>query len=181
MKYAAAALALAGTAAFLSVVPANAKDKPQAAAAPPLYQAVIDCRAIADDAERLACFDRTVVQMAAATTKRDLVILDRESMRETRKGLFGFSLPKLKLFGGGDYIDEREEVKEIESTITGIRGDPNGHTIYVIEGGARWQQAEARDVYPEVGNPIRIRRAAFGSYFANIRKQTAVRVTRLAN
>jgi hypothetical protein len=163
--------------AVLAAAPAAAKDKP-AAPPPAVYQAVVDCRALADAAQRLACFDRTVGEMAKAGEARDLVVLDRETMRETRKGLFGFSLPKLKLFGGGG-DDDRDEVKEIESTITGVRSASDGLPIITIADGARWKQTEGRNVYPEVGNPIRIKRATLGSYMANVDKRAAVRVMRL--
>ena len=96
-------------------VPVAAKDKDRDAPStpPPVFQAVLDCKSVADAAERLACYDRTVGAMAAARETKDLVIADRETMREARKGLFGLSLPSIKLFGGGD----SEDVKAIESTI----------------------------------------------------------------
>src|SRR5690349_9886190 len=102
MKLTVTALALA---ALAVATPAWAKDKEQAAP-PPVYQAVVDCRAIIDAAQRLACFDRTVGEMAKAGEEKDLVVLDREAVRETRRGLFGFSLPKIKLFGGGRDEDD---------------------------------------------------------------------------
>src|SRR5687768_14263722 len=120
MRLTATALAFAALTAAAS---ASAKDKP-AAAPPAIHQAVVDCRALADPAQRLACFDRTVGEMAKAGADKELVVLDREAMRETRKGLFGFNLPKLKLFGGGD--DDDQEVTEIESTISGIRTANDG-------------------------------------------------------
>ena len=173
MKHAVAGLALA-----LIAAPAAAKDKDKAVAPPAIYQAVVDCRALTDPAQRLACFDRTVGEMAKAGEAKDLVVLDRETMRETRKGLFGFSLPKLKLFGGGDE-DDRDEVKEIESTISGIRTADDGLPIFTIADGARWKQTEGRNVYPKVGDPIRIKKATLGSYMANVNKRAAVRVMRL--
>ena len=173
MKHAVTALALG----LLAAAPAAAKDKP-AAAPPAVYRAVVDCRALTDPAQRLACFDRTVGEMAKAGEAKDLVVLDRETMRETRKGLFGFSLPKLKLFGGGDE-DDRDEVKEVESTISSVRTASDGFPIITIADGARWKQTDGRNVFPEVGDPIRIRRATLGSYLANVKKQAAVRVMRL--
>jgi len=163
--------------AVLAAAPAAAKDKP-AAPPPAVYQAVVDCRALADAAQRLACFDRTVDKMAKAGEARDLVVLDRETMRETRKGLFGFSLPKLKLFGGGDE-DDRDEVKEVESTISGVRTASDGFPIITLADGARWKKTDGRNVYPEAGDPIRIRRGTLGSYMAQVKKQAGVRVMRL--
>jgi len=173
MKSTVAALALA---ALAVAAPAVAKDK-KPVAPPAVYQAVVDCRGIAEAAQRLACFDRTVGEMAKAGEEKDLVVLDREAMRETRKGLFGFSLPKLKLFGGGD--DDDQEVTEIESTIAGIRTANDGMPIFTIADGAKWKQTEGRNVFPKVGDPIRIKKATLGSYMANVNKRAAVRVARL--
>lgn len=173
MKHAVTALALAA----LAAAPAAAKEK-IATPTPPVYRAVIDCRTLTDPTERLACFDRTVGEMAKANEAKDLVVLDREAMRETRRGLFGFSLPKLKLFGGGDE-DQRDEIQEIESTIASIRIADDGMPIFTIADGARWKQTEGRNVYPKVGDPVRIKRASLGSYMANVRKLSAVRVARL--
>lgn len=178
MKHAIAALALAATAALAAVVPAHAKDKPAITAAPAIYRAVVDCRTIGDGAQRLVCFDRTVGDMATATTQKDLVILDRESMRETRKGLFGFSLPRLKLFGGGDE-DDKDAVKEIESTISGLRSAKDGFPIFTIADGARWKQTDGRSMFPKIGQKIKIRAASLGSYMASIDGRAGVRVMRL--
>jgi hypothetical protein len=116
--------------------------------------------------------------MASATTAKDLVILERESMRETRKGLFGFSLPKLRLFGGNDEAEE-EEVTQIDSTITGLRTAADGFMIYTIADGAKWKQTEGRTPFPKIGQTIRIKKAALGSYMANVNNRPAVRVMRL--
>lgn len=144
---------------------------------PPVFQAVLDCKAIADPAARLACYDKAVGEMDAARAAKDLVVTDRATVREARRGLFGLSLPRLKLFGGS----ESEEVTEIESTIAAIRSAPDGNPVFTLADGARWKQTEGRNTFPKVGHAIRIRQAAMGSYMANINGKAAVRVVRLAN
>lgn len=178
MKHPIATLTLASAAAFAAAVPAHARDKPEITAPPAIYQAVVDCRTIGDAAQRLACFDRTVGEMATATTQKDLVILDRESMRETRRGLFGFTLPKLKLFGGNDEGD-KEEITQIDSTITGLRNGSDGYPVFTIADGARWKQTGGRHLFSKVGDPIRIKKAALGSYSASVDKAPAVKVMRV--
>ncbi len=169
-----------GLVVALSVaVPALAKDEDEKFAPPPIYQAVVDCREIADPTQRLACFDRTVGVMASATAEKDLVVLDRATMRDTRKGLFGFSLPRLKLFGGGGEEDERDEIKEIESSIAAVRSAKDGYPIFVLQDGGNWKQTEGRNVFAKVGDPIKIKRASMGSYMANVDKKAGVRVMRL--
>ena len=57
---------------------------------------------VADNAERLACFDKAVGTIVAASDSDDLRIVDREEVRETRRKLFGFALPDLGIFGRRD-------------------------------------------------------------------------------
>ena len=157
--------------------PVAAKDDPAAATPPPVFQAVIDCKAIADPAARLACYDKAVGAMDAARESKDLVVADRSTMREAKRGLFGLSLPKLKLFGGGD----SEEVNEIESTLAAVLKGRDGYYVFTLADGARWKQTEGRDPFPKVGQAIRIRKGAMGSFLANVNERTAIRVIRLAN
>ena len=172
---------IVGLAVAALAPPALAKDDAGNAAPPAVYQQVIDCRTIAEAAARLACFDRTVAAMAGAAEQKELVVMDRAAVREARRGLFGFSLPKLRLFGGGDDDESREEIQEIESTISGLRTAQDGNPIFILADGARWKQTDGRMAFPKPGTPIRIKRAALGSYMANIDKRVGIRVMRLGN
>lgn len=140
---------------------------------PPVYKAVLDCRAIADPAQRLACFDHTVEAMAAAGRDNALVVLDRDAMRENRKGIFGLQLPKLRIFGSGD-----DDVEEITSTIARLGGDRGGWTFYLADG-AIWRQIDSRKVFAKAGDTIKIRKAALGSFMASVRNAPGVRVKRV--
>jgi hypothetical protein len=156
---------------------ASAKDKDENAPPPPVFQAVLDCKSVVDPTERLACYDHTVGTMATASDKRDLVVADRSTMKEARRGLFGLGLPKLKLFGG----DESEDVTEIESTIAGFRSASDGLLIVTLADGARWKQTDGKAQYPKAGDKIKIRKAALGSFMANINDKIGFRVIRLTN
>lgn len=161
--------ALAASAIFATPALHAADEKAQPAA----YKAVLDCRAIADAAQRLACFDSAVGNLAAADAKSDIVVLDREAMRENRRGLFGLNLSKVKLFGAGD-----DDVEEVTGRIARIAGQP-GRQVFTLDDGAVWQQIDGRAGFAEVGDSIRIRKAALGSFKANIDNAVAVRVKRL--
>jgi hypothetical protein len=156
---------------------AKDNDKGEEAIAPPVFQAVLDCKAIADPTERLGCFDRSVAAMETANKAKDLVVADRSTMREARRGLFGLTLPNIKLFGG----DDKEEVTEIESTIASFRAAKDGFLIFELEDGARWKQTDGKQQFPKVGDKVKIRKAALGSYMANIGTKTGIRVIRLGN
>ena len=87
----------------LLAVPATAdkKDKLQEAR-PPVFEALVNCRAIADPGERLVCYDAKVAAIDEAEKNDELVLADKQAMQDARRGLFGFSLPKIKLFGNAD-------------------------------------------------------------------------------
>lgn len=162
----------------LFAAPLAAEDKPDAPAPPPpVFQAVLDCKAQTDATARLACYDRSIEALATASRNREVVIADRATVREARRGLFGLRLPQLKLFGGaGD-----EEVTEITGTLVSVRAAPDGMPIFVLQDGARWKQTDGRNQFAKSGDKIRIHRGAMGSFIANLNEAPGVRVMRLAN
>lgn len=165
-------------AALLTLSPGGASAQDEKAPPPPaVFQSVLDCEKITASTDRLACFDRTVAALSVAQRDREIAVVDRGSIREARRGLFGLSLPRLKLFGGDG---AEEEVLSIDSTITGVRIANDGMPIFVLQDGGRWKQTEGRNVYPKAGQPIHIKRASMGSFMANVNKQPGVRVVRIA-
>ena len=169
---------VAATAAGLVAAGAVAKDRKIDTAAPKIFTDVTACRTIADSAERLACYDRTVGALATAQETQNLYVADQETMREARRGLFGFNLPKVKLFGNDDIS---EDVKSIETTISAVSSGQRGY-IFTLEDGARWAQTDGAYMdRPKPGAKIRIRRAALGSYMASIDGRVGFRIERLNN
>ena len=171
-----AAIAAAALFALFST-PVAAKDKDEQLKVPAVYKTVVDCKAVADSAARLACYDAAVAAMDAAQRGKDLVVTDRAAIREARRGLFGLSLPRIRLFGdGGD-----DQIKEINGKLSAVRSANDGMAIFVLEDGARWKQTDGRPSFAKSGDPIRIRRTALGGFMANIKGDVGVRVIRLAN
>lgn len=164
-----AALALAAAPAFAQAPPVER---------PEVFTRLVDCRSLAAPEERLACYDREVAALDAAEASNELVVLDRQQMRRTRRTLFGLTLPDLGLFS-----DENEEEgsSAIETTIRGAAQNGLGKWIITLEDGARWIQIDSRELArePRSGQPIRIRRAAMGSYLANVNNQIAIRMRRV--
>jgi len=143
---------------------------------PKAFSDVIACRTIADTQERLACYDATVAELEGAADSKTVVVLSGEAVKETRRGLFGLSLPRIGLFKGGD--DDEESLKEITSTITRLSGG-TGHWIVTLDDGTVWEQTDGVFTRkPEVGQTIVIKRAAFGSYMGRINNGAAFRVKR---
>ena len=146
---------------------------------PEILSRVVQCRSIASAEERLACFDREVAAMDAAQSSGELVAMDRQQVRRTRRSLFGLAIPNLGVFG--DDNEDEEQASRIESTVQSATQNNLGKWIITIEDGARWIQIDSRSLNfpPRRGQPIRIRRASLGSYFANVNNQTAIRMRRL--
>ena len=167
-------LAIAG---LVMAVPASSKTQPLASAPPPkIFLDVVQCRAITDAAERLACFDRSVGALASAQQSKDLYVADKDAMREARRGLFGFNLPKMRIFGDDDM---EKDVDAIDSTIAAFNESQRGY-VFTLKDGARWRQTDS--VYmdrPKVGAPIRIKRAALGSFFGSISGRPGFRIERV--
>jgi hypothetical protein len=136
------------------------------------------CREIDSPEARLACYDKAAGALTDALAQKELVVLDRQQVRETRRSLFGFSLPRLALFGGGDGDDGRDDPEEIGTQIRSLRSLGYGKWVIGLPDGARWQTTDAVQSGIGVGQPITIKKAALGGYFIRfgIRSVRAVRV-----
>lgn len=168
--------------AAVAATPAFAKDA-MPSAPPAAIQRMLDCRKIADSTARLACFDAEAGTVGAAIERKDLVVADREQIRTARRSLFGLSLPSFNLFGRNDddnSKEDRAEFAELNSTITQAHKRADRNWVFVLEDGAKWAQTDTRDIPrdPRPGMKVRIKRAAVGSFLANIDGQIAVRVHR---
>ncbi|MBY4637869.1 hypothetical protein K5P26_12035 [Sphingopyxis sp. XHP0097] len=159
------------------VSPALAKDR-KAPPPPAQVQQIFDCRAISDDAGRLACFDAQVASFEDAVGKQDVRIFDRAAADKARRSLFGFTLRDLPFFGDDD--DGKEGVQRIESTIKWARREGYNQVRFEIEEGAVWVQADQTDLPrdPRPGDKIVIYPGAISSYWAEIGSLKRIRVRR---
>jgi hypothetical protein len=175
----AVAIVALGTAALAKNAPAPSGEPPAA------FRSLLDCRTITEPGARLACYDKQVGEIADAQQKHDLVVVDRQQMRDARRGLFGFSIPRLAIFGGGDSDKDKKDEPEftrIETTIDTAHQNGEGKWVITLADGAQWLQIDSVDLVrtPKAGMKIAIRKATMGSYFANIADQTAIRMRRLS-
>ena len=163
--------------AILSVAaagPAAAQEMPKTAT-PKLFEDVINCRAIQDSAARLACYDQGVAALDTAQKSNELYVADKAAMKEARRGLFGFGLPKLKIFGDEDLGD----LDELETTVASVSTGQRGY-IFTLPDGARWMQTDKRYMdKPKTGAKIKIQKAVLGSYMASINGKPGFRVERI--
>lgn len=161
---------------FALTLPATAA-LAQPAGRPAAFEALVRCRGIADAAARLACFDGAVASFEAATTARDVVVVDRAQIKESKRTLFGLAIPKLPLFG-----DDREEdeVKSIEGVVESARRDGDGRWIVRLKDGGTWRQIDSNPLgrSPRSGMAVQINRAAIGSFKMRVAGQPGIKVRR---
>lgn len=167
------ALAAAVLAACASSAVAQPKTETRAA----LVQTLSDCRKVADDSARLACYDAAAAALEQAEAKGDIVVVDRDQARSVRRQAFGFSLPSLSVFERGE---EKEELDTIESRIAQVGRDGTGKWILRLEEGGTWTQVDAQELtlYPKTGQSVKIRKATLGSFLASVEGRRAFRVRR---
>lgn len=164
-----AALAVAGA-------PASAQPRPPERAA--IVQSLVDCRKMADDAARLACYDQAAAVLDQAEAKGDVVIVDREQARQVRRQAFGFSMPSISLFERGE---SKEEIENVTATVKAARQNGAGKWVVELEDGAVWVQVDANELHktPKSGMPVKIRQAAMGSFLMSIDGQRSFRARRV--
>jgi hypothetical protein len=145
---------------------------------PPAVQAAIDCRKVADDAARLACYDAAVDGLGRQLAEGQVVAVDRAQVREVRKQAFGFTLPSLNLFSRGG--DKPADVDEVELAVESARRGRDGKWRLRLEGGQVWRQIDSADFSrePKPGATARIKKAVLGSYMMMIGGKSPVRVHR---
>lgn len=176
--------ALTGATALSAASPVAAQNS-AASEAPRIevLQQLYDCRAIADPAERLACYDRQVGALQSAVTAQDIRVVDREQVRQTRRGLFGLSLPNIgNIFGSGDPENaaDSDAVNELAATLRAVGRNESGRWIYTLDNDQVWIQtdASAPGRGPRPGQNVTIRRAALGSFMISVEGRPGVRVRR---
>lgn len=143
-------------------------------------EALRACRVIAGPEQRLSCYDRSVAVMVAAAEAGEVRVVNREAVEQTRRRLFGFSLPDLNLFGN-DEDEGEEELDELETSITAVRNLRGDAWLFETAEGATWRitNAPARLRAPEAGQSVVFKKAAMGSYFIRIDGQIGVKGRRV--
>lgn len=166
--------------ALAALVPGSAPAKPKAqdARSNALIQALSACRGVADEKARLDCYDRASARLAEAVDKKELVVMDRQEIQETRRSLFGFSVPDIPLFRG----EAGKDSGKLETVIAGASRLEGGKWQIRLEDGAIWQTSETRLNLsdPKPGQKIIIQRGTLGNYFLRIDGQRGVRGRRVS-
>lgn len=152
-------------------------------AGPRPFEALIHCRSLSDPGARLACFDSAAAALEQAAARRDVVVVDRAQVRESRRRLFGLALPSLPIFGGGGRGQDSgdDEVSTLEGVIASANTNSFGQwSVRLRDEGGLWVQVDHNTLAldPRAGQAVVIRRGTLGSYIMRIGNQPGIRVRR---
>lgn len=157
----------------------------ETAASDRVLESFARCRAIAATPDRAACFDAAARGLETAVKSKEITIVDRQEVRTARRSLFGFTLPRIGLFDGGDSDDRDraarpEEIKEIETTVASARVIANGRVeLRLADSDAVWVTTDPMAFPPKPGKKVRIRRGTLGNYFIAVDGERSVRGMRV--
>lgn len=84
---------------------------------------VLACRAIEDVEARLACFDSSSAQLAAARQTGEILVVEREDVEAVERDSFGFNLPSLPRFRLSQMLpgDRQHDAVETSGTDESVR------------------------------------------------------------
>ena len=145
-----------------------------------LVDDIAKCREIADSAARLACFDKAAAALQSARDKRELIVVSKDTVKQTRRRLFGIALPRIKLFGDGVAEDEETVVNSITAKIVSAQKTDRIRWRIKFDDGSTWTTLEDfRVKEPKSGDTMEVRRAAMGSFMGSLNGGRAVRMMRV--
>ncbi len=137
------------------------------------------CRDIADEDQRLACYDTKVDAIVAASDAGEVTIVGREEVVRTRRQLFGFNVPNIGIFKSDDTDSEASEL--LETSITSARQLSAKSWRFTTAEGAVWEinNAPGRLVSIKAGDAVEFKKASLGFFFIRINGQLGVKGKRI--
>lgn len=158
----------------LAPAPARAQDRDAVRA----LDGLAECRAIAGDAERLACFDRVAGGIVAARASGDLLVFDKKKVTAERKVRFG--LVDVPDGVGAEAAARAAKVRELKSTIAGVEQGPGfGRWNLKLANGQVWQTIDPERYGPRPGSDVRLTTTVTGGFRASIAGTTPLQVKRI--
>ncbi|MDL2341076.1 MAG: hypothetical protein QFB89_07085 [Pseudomonadota bacterium] len=144
---------------------------------PVAVQQLLDCRAIGDSAQRLACYDRQAGVIGQAIATRELVVIDKARANVAKRSLFGFSVPNF----GGLFGSASDDIKQIESTVAGVGQNGDGGWVVKLADGSVWSQVDDAmlGLPPRRGDKVIIKRGLMGSFYLELGKQPGFKAKRI--
>lgn len=173
---------VARNAAFAALILCSCEGIAQTGSADRVLESLTKCRAVPAADARLACFEQATAALEGAVRSKDVHIVDRQDIRQARRSLFGFTIPRVALFGEGDRGEKTEEpdFDEINTTIVSARSlDNNRAELRIADNDAVWVTVDPMPFPPKPGAKVRIRKGTLGTYFIAVSGERSVRGMRL--
>ena len=143
-----------------------------------VVEALMRCRTIVGEKERLRCFDTAARAFDGAIAARSVVVVDRARIEQDRRARFGerrraAELPALQDPAG-------KPLDSVTGTLAQASQGGDGNWVFALADGTRWQQTDGARfaVAPRAGEKVVVKRAALGTYKLAVGRQPAVRVRR---
>lgn len=131
----------------------------------PAYEALMACRGVEAETDRLACLDRELAAFADAVEARRVVVIEREAVRALERESFGIEMPGLQRVTGllrgsggasagpetetladGSQIIYRADggVEEMRALpVTAVHYDRAGKAVITLANGQVWSQTDS--------------------------------------
>jgi len=168
--------------ALLVFCPPSVAQEANSPPVPETLSTLYACADVQDDGARLRCFDAATARLREAQTGGALVAVERAQIETLERQSFGFNLPSLSnLLPNLNDDGADAERREVELVVERLIQSGPGRVTFVMSDGQQWAQVESQPVRNvRVGDTVRIRRAALGSYLlSSARGGAAHRVRRV--
>jgi len=140
-----------------------------AAAAAERLAPLLACRALTDDAARLACFDRESAALGPAAARPAL----------TPQQKFGLDTTAVAA-READAGQPRADVDTVEAKLVELHAGADGRYVFALDNGQLWRQLQAgSDLLLKAGDAVRISRGALGSFMLFTPTKRSCKVTRV--
>jgi hypothetical protein len=122
-----------------------------------LPESLRTCASIKRSSERLACYDRTVEQLAAADGRPDA------TFKPSPEAMFGTTASKPQ--DASPTLPEREELSAVTARIATLTTDGEGMNVVELDNGQQWRQISgSKTLLLKEGDVVTITRAALNSF-----------------
>lgn len=148
---------------------------------------VLACRAIADSAHRLSCFDRATAELeSAAAIPTAAGAAPRPQTRPERAAPVldaqqSFGLNASAVAANEEAAGARPpKVSKIEAHVSALALTGNGETVFTLDNTQVWRQIESSgELLATLGVGVTISRGLLGSYWLQLKTGRGCKVTRL--
>lgn len=166
---------LLALAVMVAVVPAAVMAKKAVQQGSPKIDNIMKCRAIADAAQRLACYDANISPLETALAKKEILVVDRSRAEAANRSLFGYGSSGFGQFLGLGDLDH------IESTVVSAGRNADGGVTVTLADGSRWSQQDDKPMWGDIkaGTKVEVVRGTLGSYIVRIKGQVGFKAIRI--